>query len=30
MDFSIDLSQTAFIKGRVIFDNIIVAHEILH
>jgi hypothetical protein len=30
MDELIDTSQTAFIKGRLIMDNIVVANEVLH
>ena len=30
MDSIIDSSQTAYIKGRFILDNVVCAHEILH
>jgi len=30
MDSIIDLSQTAYIKGRFILDNVVCAHEVLH
>jgi Reverse transcriptase (RNA-dependent DNA polymerase) len=30
MDFLINYSQTAYIKGRYIMDNVVCVHEILH
>ena len=30
MDDIVDRSQTAFMKGRIILDNVLVAHEIIH
>jgi Reverse transcriptase (RNA-dependent DNA polymerase) len=30
MDALIDQSQTTYIKGRMIMDNVVCAHEVLH
>jgi Reverse transcriptase (RNA-dependent DNA polymerase) len=30
MDYLIDSTQTAYIKGRLIMDNVVCAHEVLH